>query len=342
MSDWPWPAKFNPLCDEVEAEAVAWVASLQVYTPESFRAHNLALVGRLAAHVYPDAPRDRLRVGVDLIHLLFVIDEYMDMEPSAGVYEISDIILDALRNPDKPRPEGELSIGEMARQFWARGRVLATPEGEKHLLESFAEYLHGAAMHAEDREKQIIRTVDTYMETRRKDCSVRLCFSPLELHLSIPDEAFYHPVVRELQDASIDLVVLDNDVASYNRERASCYENWNILSIVMHQFNMDLYHAADWVAKYHKTVEARFLDALTRLPSFNPGVDAALQEYVAGVAAWPRGNDSWKFESERYFGKKGAEVRKTGKTPLLAKRAMDPEMRRERVQVLLFDDFEVA
>ena len=42
------------------------------------------------------------------------------------------------------------------------------------------------------------------------DSGVRLCFSPNELHLSIPDEAFYHPVVKELQDASIDLVVLDN------------------------------------------------------------------------------------------------------------------------------------
>ena len=48
--------------------------------------------------------------------MLFIIDEYTDMEPSAGVQEISDIILDALRNPDKPRPEGELSLGEMIRQ----------------------------------------------------------------------------------------------------------------------------------------------------------------------------------------------------------------------------------
>lgn len=110
----------------------------------------------------------------------------------------------------------------------------------------------------------------------------------------------------------------------------------------MHQFNIDLYHATEWVAKHHKTLEARFLDALTRLPSFNPEVDAALQEYVTGLAAFPRGNDSWRFESERYFGKNGAEVRKTGKAPLLAKRAMDPERRRESVQVLLFEDLQEA
>ena len=117
--------------------------------------------------------------------------------------------------------------------------------------------------------------------------------------------------------------------------------NWNrILSVVMHQFKLDLYHATEWVAQHHKEVEARFFDALARLPSFGSEVDSALQEYIACLAAWPRGNDSWRFESERYFGKKGAEVQKTRMVPLLAKRVMDPEMRRERVQVQLIDELE--
>ena len=48
--------------------------------------------------------------------MLYVIDEYTDLEPSAGVREISGIVLDALRNPYKPRSEGELAMGEMIRQ----------------------------------------------------------------------------------------------------------------------------------------------------------------------------------------------------------------------------------
>ena len=107
----------------------------------------------------------------------------------------------------------------------------------------------------------------------------------------------------------------------------------------MNQFGLDLFHAAEWVAQYHKEIEARFLDARTRLPSFGPEVDAALQEYVDEcLAVWLRGNDCWRFESERYFGPtKGAEVQKAGTTPLLAERVMDPEMRREKVQVQLID-----
>ena len=54
---------------------------------------------------------------MDLVHLLYVIDEYTDVESAAGVQEISSIILDALHNPDKPRPIGELVIGEMTKEL---------------------------------------------------------------------------------------------------------------------------------------------------------------------------------------------------------------------------------
>ncbi|KAI1791069.1 isoprenoid synthase domain-containing protein [Ganoderma leucocontextum] len=341
MSAWPWPRKLNPLYEEVEAESIAWLTSFNPYNPESQQAHNKGDFGRLAALVYGDAPRERLRVGTDLVHLLFVIDEYTDMEPTAGVKEISDIVLDALHNTDKPRPEGELVIGKIARDFWARGRAIATPQTEKHFLGAMADYLRGVAQQADDRTKFAICTVDAYMEARRKDSAMHACFMPGELHLSIPDEAFYHPVVKDLQNASTDLVVLDNDIASYNREQATGYEKWNILSVVMNQFGLDLYHATEWVTQYHKEVQTRFLDALTCLPSFGPEVDLALQEYVnRSLAAWPRGNDCWRFESERYFGTKGAEVQKTRRTPLLAKRPMNPEMRRERVQVQLIEELE--
>ena len=80
----------------------------------------------------------------------------------------------------------------------------------KHFLEAMEDYLHAVGQQAEDRDKLVIRDVDSYLEARRKDSAVLACFMPGELHLSIPDEAFYHPVVKELQYASTVMVVLDN------------------------------------------------------------------------------------------------------------------------------------
>lgn len=59
---------------------------------------------------------EHLRTGCDLMNLFFVIDEYTDVEPEPVVRAMVDIVIDALNNPNKPRPEGEILLGEVARQ----------------------------------------------------------------------------------------------------------------------------------------------------------------------------------------------------------------------------------
>ena len=58
-----------------------------------------------------------LRIGSDLMNLFFVIDEYTDVEDAAAVRMMVDIIIDAINNPEKPRSEGEMLLGELSRQY---------------------------------------------------------------------------------------------------------------------------------------------------------------------------------------------------------------------------------
>ena len=51
------------------------------------------------------------------MNLFFVVDEYTDVEPAHVVREMVDVVLDALNHPHKPRPEGEILLGEVARQY---------------------------------------------------------------------------------------------------------------------------------------------------------------------------------------------------------------------------------
>ena len=44
------------------------------------------------------------------------IDEYTDVESASEVRATVDVVLDALHNPHKPRPKGEVIVGEIARQ----------------------------------------------------------------------------------------------------------------------------------------------------------------------------------------------------------------------------------
>ena len=48
--------------------------------------------------------------------VFFVVDEYTDVEPEPVVREMINVVIDALHNPRKPRPEGEIILGEICRQ----------------------------------------------------------------------------------------------------------------------------------------------------------------------------------------------------------------------------------
>jgi len=51
------------------------------------------------------------------MNLFYVYDEYTDIADGEGADEIRNIVMDAFHHPEKPRPEGELLLGEMAREF---------------------------------------------------------------------------------------------------------------------------------------------------------------------------------------------------------------------------------
>jgi len=57
-----------------------------------------------------------MRTGCDLMNLFFIYDEYSDVAHEDEVQVYADIIMDALRNPHKPRPKGEWVGGEVTRQ----------------------------------------------------------------------------------------------------------------------------------------------------------------------------------------------------------------------------------
>jgi hypothetical protein len=59
---------------------------------------------------------EHLRTGCDLMNLFFVVDEYTDVEPAPVVRGMVDIVIDALNNPHRPRPEGEILLGLVAQQ----------------------------------------------------------------------------------------------------------------------------------------------------------------------------------------------------------------------------------
>lgn len=51
-----------------------------------------------------------------MMNLFFVFDEYTDGEDVETVQQLADIVMDALRHPHLPRPQGENVLGEITKQ----------------------------------------------------------------------------------------------------------------------------------------------------------------------------------------------------------------------------------
>ena len=82
-----------------------------------------------------------------------------------------------------------------------------------------------------------------------------------------------------------------------------------MISVLMNVHGLELQHAIDFVGDLCKQSIDRFTHERDNLPAFGPPIDRDVEIYVTGLASWIVGSLHWSFESERYFGKKGKEVK---------------------------------
>jgi hypothetical protein len=85
----------------------------------------------------------------------------------------------------------------------------------------------------------------------------------------------------------------------------------NIVTVAMHEFKLDHFGAMGWLETHIKEDVERFLVNYACLPSWGEDIDGRLKIYINGLGYWVRGNDSWSFEGQRYFGTRGLEIQKS-------------------------------
>ncbi|KIK17354.1 hypothetical protein PISMIDRAFT_111694 [Pisolithus microcarpus 441] len=321
MANWPWPRRINPFFEQVKVEADEWFRSFNALSPKSLKAFEKC---DFAEH---------LRIACDLMIVYFVVDEYTDVEDAERTAEIVNIIIDTLNNPYRSRPEGESILGEVIRQFWSRAIRSASPTSQRHFLDDYITYLRAVIVEAGDRDKNVTRDIQGYLSIRRRTVGAQSAFAIFEFDLNLVDEVYYHPAVTELIDCVAELVLIDNDLASYNREQGTGDENHNLVTAIMFELGLDRSGAMSWAAAYHAEIEAKFINGLLKLPSWGATLDAQIKQYLNGIANWARANYCWSYEGQRYFGNRGGEIEKTRLVPLLSKARRDPNMREQNIVV---------
>lgn len=317
MANWPWPRAMNPHFEIVKAEVEASFREFKALSAESQEAFDKCDSARLAGLAYPNTSREHFRITCEFMNVLIIVDEYTDVENATVAKEMVDIIIDALQNPHKTRPEGECILGEIARQFWARAIQTTSLPFQRHFLYSYTEFLRAVVVEALDRDEAHCRSISDYIKLRRNTCATKPAIAMYEMGMDLPDEVFYHPVLVELTECIAELVLIDNDMVSYNREQATGNANHNLIVVVMAELGIDRSGAMVWAARYHTEVQKRFTDGFAKVPSWGPSTDVLVKEYLNGMATWARANHCWSYESQRYLGTKGPEIQRSGLLSLL-------------------------
>lgn len=98
---------------------------------------------------------------------------------------------------------------------------------------------------------------------------------------------------------------------SYGLERARGLDGHNVVTSIMYEHQLDLQGALHWLAGYAEDNIAKFLSEKERLPSWGPAVDLSVQEFVDRLGRCVRGYDAWSYETNRYYGSHGLQIRQT-------------------------------
>ncbi|CAL1709814.1 unnamed protein product [Somion occarium] len=325
LRTWPWPRRLSPHYAICKAESSAWCESFEAFSPKAQDAFNRCDFSLLASLAYPHLDRDGCRIGCDLMNTLFVFDEYSDVATAKEVHKQADIMIDALRNPTMPRAVGEWVGGEITRQYWENAIRTMTLTAQRHFVDTFQLYADAVVQQAVDRDRRHIRGVEDYLELHRDTVGIKLTFVILEAKMDLPEEVLNHPSIVTLISACIDMIIICNDLCSYNVEQARGDDGHNLVTIVMHERKCGLHGALKWISKLHDDLVSKFLSALEEIPSFgNSALDEEVSIYADGLGNWVRANDSWSFESERYFGKQGLVIQKTRVVDLLPRETGRP------------------
>ncbi|KAF8514326.1 terpenoid synthase [Hysterangium stoloniferum] len=306
--EWPWNREINPHHEEVKIATHTWISTFRGFDKRLQQQGIILIFSLLASLTFPNLSKEHLRTASDMMTVFLIFDEYTDHVDASLARESANIVVDALRNPNMPRPVGEILLGAVTQQFWARAVKTASVTSQYRFVQMASNYVEATVQEVHDRQNKNIRSIDDFFTLRRECSGIHTCFPMIQLAFDLPDEVFFDSVVVELSRLAADMVILDNDLYSYNKEQAAAEIPCNTITVLMHHDNCSVEQAMEKAAEMHRACSTRFFQRWNDLPLWDPAIDLNVRKYIEGLAHWATGNYHWSFEIGRYFGSGGKDV----------------------------------
>ncbi|EIW77853.1 terpenoid synthase [Coniophora puteana RWD-64-598 SS2] len=307
----------NPHADVVIPEAHAWIVKHVPFVDRKRDEFIQDGFQDLMPHCYPWAGKETLRTMCYLNNLLFLVDDLTDDMNSDEARGFGESFIRVLNDP---AVHDSSQVMQATREF--RSRITGTGVTESRwfgrFLAIFKLYINAVCAEAEDRENKRILDLDTFTVARRENSAVMVFFAITEyaLGIDLPDAVYEDPTFLRVYADSADMVILVNDVFSYNREQAKGLDGNNNITVLMQTLDLDLQAAVDHVGEMFSQKMEGCMRGRAMLPSWGVKVDADVERFFDALDQWVVGNLEWSSQSPRYLGPEHEEIMRTRRVVL--------------------------
>ena len=84
-----------------------------------------------------------------------------------------------------------------------------------------------------------------------------------------------------------------------------------MIAVLMFNLKYDMSEALQWLSSRHRELVEETLQCVNEEIPWKLGTGTEIALYVEGLLNWVRAENSWAFESWRYFGENGARIRES-------------------------------
>ncbi|MBE1558177.1 terpene synthase family protein [Nonomuraea africana] len=301
----PFPSEVNPHVEEASQDSFAWLLDTGMLDhPDTLERYRQARFGWLTARAYPLADREMLKLLMDWCIWLFAFDD--GFCESERMSRRTGLIARAL--PEMFRVLHDIDSDDPLTNVFARSlqelKARIAVHAERDQLERWCsatrEYIFAQVWEAANREADVVPTPEDYVFMRRRTGAMYPVYALIDIAggYRLTPEEWHHPDVRALTEHANDLVVWDNDLFSYAKERTHDQARHNLVNVLVTHRGYSVQEALDEVAEMHDHAVAEMVRLRKSVEMWgSPAVDA----YVTGLEHWVRGHIVYSLGSARYI-----------------------------------------
>lgn len=303
----PFPSRRSPDAERAQAVHLVWPRSHGLLPDEpSARRHLMGSYADVAARFHPTATGDDLDLAVDQQSWYFLFDDHFDGPSGADADRVRELVADvasALDDPGAPRHP----LGRAFADLWERSATGMSGTWRARAAADWHAYLGGYVDEALTRGADRLPRFADHLALRARTIGALPVLDMAERvgHYECPARALDSPLLQEMRRLAVEVVVLDNDIVSVEKEDA--VGDVNLVLLLERRRGCSRAEAVramcDMVAQRSDRFVAleRQLPALAGGTGLDDGERAALERYDRdALRTLMRGAYDWDQHAERY------------------------------------------